>query len=157
MRWTKENLDFNEMQRLLNKLAEQVKAFHSMTTAEIAELLANAEKCTYAPGTIIVKEGGVGAYMYIIFEGEALVTKKGQDGDIELARLSAADSFGEMALADRGARSATVRAQTPCVLVRIGEPALSSKPALAMKIYRNIAKLLSERLRSADDLLAWRL
>lgn len=157
MRWTKENLDFDEMQRLLIKLAEQVKAFNTMTTAEITELLANAEKCTYAPGTTIVKEGSVGAYMYIIFEGKAVVIKKGQDGDIELARLSPADCFGEMALADREARSATVRALTPCVLVRISEPTLSSKPALAMKIYRNIARLLSERLRSADELLAWRL
>ena len=95
--------------------------------------------------------------MYIIIEGEAVVYKLGHDGEIELARLKATDSFGEMALADRGARSATVRALTPCVLLRLGEPTLSGKPLLAMKIYRNIAKVLSERLRSTDDLLAWRL
>ena len=35
MRWTKENIDFDNVQRLLSKLAEHVKAFHSMTTAEI--------------------------------------------------------------------------------------------------------------------------
>jgi len=157
VKWTKEKLNFDESQRLLNKLAEHVKAFNTLTTAEIYELLANAEKCTYDAGTAIVKEGSVGAYMYIIFEGEALVTKKGQDGEIELARLNAADSFGEMALVDRGARSATVKALTPCVLMRISEPALSPKPATAMKIYRNIAKVLSERLRGGNELLAWRL
>ncbi|MBI3523608.1 MAG: cyclic nucleotide-binding domain-containing protein [Betaproteobacteria bacterium] len=157
MKWTKENLDFDETQRLLNKLAEQVKAFHTLTTAEIAELLASAEKCTYAQDTVIVKEGSVGDYMYIIFEGEALVTKQSHHGDTELAHLGAADSFGEMSLADHEARSATVKTLTPCVLVRLSEPTLFGNPALAMKIYRNIAKLLSERLRSTDDLLAWRL
>ena len=157
MQWTKENLNFDEMQRLLNKLAEQVKAFHTLTTGEIAELLANADKCTYAAGATIVKEGSVGDYMYIIFEGEALVTKQSHRGETELAYLAAADSFGEMALADHAARSATVITLTPCVLVRLDEPTLFGNPALAMKIYRNIAKLLSERLRSTDDLLAWRL
>ena len=157
MSWIKEEFDFNDLQRLLLKLIKQVKAFEGLTPGELTELLSHAEKCSYAQDAIIVKEGSVGTHMYIIIHGDAVVSKKGADGDVELARLTAADSFGEMALADHEARSATVKASLPCMLVRINDQALSRKPEIAMKIYRNMSKVLAQRLRSANELLTWQL
>lgn len=156
MGWIKEELGFSEMQRLLQRLTEQVKVFNGLTTAELTELLSQAEKCSYDPEAVIVKEGNVGNYMYIIIHGEAAVSKRGHD-DVELARLRAADSFGEMALLDQEVRSATVRALSPCILVRLNENTLARKPEIAIKFYRNMAKVLSERLRSTNELLAWQL
>jgi len=157
MSWLREEFAFYDLQKLLHKLAERVKAFAGLAPAEIAEVLAQAEKCTYDSGMTIVSEGSVGHHMYLILEGEAQVTKRGRRGEVELARLTAADSFGEMALADKETRSASVVALSRCVLVRIGEPALEVSPEVGLKIYRNIARVLSGRLRQADDLLAWRL
>ena len=62
-----------------------------------------------------------------------------------------------MALADREARCATVTALTTCVLVRFGEQLLVRNPEIAMKVYRNITMLLSERLRRTDEKLVWQL
>jgi len=155
MNWIKQDFSYDDLQRLLLKLAEKVKVFQGLTQAEVMELLSHAEKCTYEPNAIIVKEGNGGSHMYIIIHGEAAVSKKGHDTEVELARLTAADSFGEMALADQEVRSATVTALTPCVLVRINENALTLKPEIAMKFYRNMTKVLSERLRSANELIAW--
>lgn len=157
MSWIREQFTFQDLQRLLFKLAERVKAFHGLAPAEIAEVLAHAEKCTFEPGMAIVKEGNIGTHMYVIIEGEAKVTKQGRDGEVELARLEPADSFGEMALADNEARSATVAAVSPCVLVRLGEQAFNARPEIGAKVYRNIARVLAQRLRNADELLAWRL
>jgi CRP/FNR family cyclic AMP-dependent transcriptional regulator len=157
MSWTREEFGFHDMQRLLFKLAERVKAFNGLTGAEIAEMLAKAEKCTFEAGTVIVKEGNVGMHMYVIINGDARVTKHSRDSEVELARLEAADSFGEMALADRETRSATVYAHSHCVLVRLSEQAINANPEIGLKVYRNISRLLSERLRNADELLAWRL
>jgi CRP-like cAMP-binding protein len=157
MGWIKEDFNFTDMQRLLTKLADQVKVFQGLTPSELTELLSHAEKCSFDPESIIVKEGNVGTYMYVIIYGEAVVTKRGHDSDVELARLTAADSFGEMALIDQEVRSATVRALSPCILVRINDGSLARKPDIAMKFYRNMAKVLSERLRQANELLAWRL
>lgn len=154
--WIKQEFNLNDL-RILHKLAEHIKVFRNLTPAEISDLLAKAEKCTYAPGTVIIKEGSVGAYMYVIFDGTAIVSKKGNGGEVELARLNAADSFGEMALADREARCATVTAMTSCVLVRLGEQLLIRNPEVAMKVYRNITVLLSERLRRSDEKLVWQL
>lgn len=154
--WVKQEFNLNDL-RILHKLAEHIKVFRNLTPAEISGLLAKAEKCTYQNGISIIKEGSVGAHMYIIFDGTAVVTKKGSEGEIELARLNAADSFGEMALADREARCATVTAMTTCVLARIEEQTLTRNPAVAMKVYRNITVLLSERLRKTDEKLVWQL
>jgi CRP-like cAMP-binding protein len=157
MSWIREQFTFQDLQRLLFKLAEKVKAFQGLKPVEIAEVLASAEKCTFQPGMPIIKEGSVGTHMYIIIEGEAIVTKRGRDGDVELARLRAADSFGEMALMDNEARSATVAALTPCVLVRLGNQAIEATPSIAMRVYHNIARVLTERLRTTNDLVVWRL
>ena len=157
MSWIREQFTFHDLQRLLFKLAEHVKAFQGLTPAEISELLATAEKCTFDTNVAIVKEGNAGNQMYVILDGVASVSKKSRDGEMELARLYSADSFGEMSLADNEARSATVTAISPCVLVRLSDQALNSKPEIGMKVYRNIARLLSARLRAADEALAWRL
>ena len=157
MSWIREQFTFNDLQRLLFRLAEHVKAFKGLTPAEISELLTNAEKCSFVPGTAIVKEGSAGTHMYIILNGSARVTKAGRDGEVELARLGSADSFGEMALADNEARSASVVADTDCVLVRLNDQIINSRPEIGLKVYRNITKVLSNRLRAADELLAWRL
>lgn len=157
MSWIREQFSFQDMQRLLFRLAEHVKAFRGLTPAEISLLLDGAEKCTFAPGAHIVKEGSVGNHMYIILTGEARVEKTGRDGQVELARLAAADTFGEMALADNEARSASVIAESTCVLVRFNDQTIVEVPEIGLKVYRNIAKVLSSRLRAADELLAWRL
>lgn len=157
MNWIREQFTFHDQQRLLLKLAEHVRAFRGLTPAEIESLLMHAEKCSFDESLPIVKEGSAGHHMYVILDGTAVVSKKGRDGDLELARLYAADSFGEMALADNEARSATVTALTSCVLVRLSDQALYSHPEIGMKVYRNIAGVLAARLRSADEALAWRL
>lgn len=157
MAWLREQFTFHDMQRLLFKLSEKVKAFQGLTPGEIGDVMAHAEKCTFEPGMAIVKEGNVGSHMYIIIHGEAAVTKQGRSGDVELARLGPADSFGEMALADNETRSASVSALTPCVLVRINDQIVNSRPEIGVKIYRNLSRVLSSRLRSADEALVWRL
>lgn len=157
MSWIREQFTFSDLQRLLFKLAERVKAFEGLSPAEISDLLGSSEKCSFAAGAHIVKEGNVGSHMYIILSGEARVLKTGRDGEVELARMTPADSFGEMALADNEARSASVVADSDCTLVRINDQIINSRPEIGLKVYRNIAKVLSARLRSADELLAWRL
>lgn len=157
MNWTREEFGFQDLQRLLFKMAERVKAFRGLAPGDIADLLSHAEKCTFETGMAIVREGNTGTHMYILIEGAATVVKQGREGEVELARMEPADSFGEMALTDREARSATVRALSRCVLVRLDIQAVESRPDIGMKIYRNIARLLAERLRNADEQLAWRL
>ena len=43
------------------------------------------------------------------------------------------------------------------VLVRLNDQIMMNKPNVGVKVYRNIARVLSARLRTADEMLAWRL
>lgn len=157
MNWVREKLTYHDTQRLLYKLAERVRAFHGLAPGEVEEVLSRSEKCSFEPDMLIVKEGSGGSFMYIIIEGEARVAKKGRNQDVELARLGPTDSFGEMALLDNETRSASVLALTPCILVRLDEKAINAKPEIGLKVYRNIARVLAARLRTADEALVWRL
>src|SRR3954470_10666950 len=62
----------------------------------------------YSAGDTIASEGSGGAGFFVIGDGTAKVTVHGQDR----ATLGPGDYFGEIALIDEGARTATVMAET---------------------------------------------
>lgn len=149
--WVKEAFAYQDLQRIMLKLIDRVPVFAELSQQELIELLAGAEKCTFAPGDTILSEGSTSHFMYVITEGAATVAKKDSAGQAaELAALGSGDSFGEMSLVDRDPRSASVTATADCVLIRISESACWKNPMTSAKIFRNIARILSRRLREAD-------
>jgi len=150
--WIKENFSFHDLQRIMFKLIERVEAFNGLTQQELLGLLEAAEKCTFEAGESILRQGSSGAFLYVIIEGRVSVLKSvNQKAATELATLEPGDSFGEMSLVDREIRSASVVAVTPCVLLRLAETTCWAQPAISAKIFRNIARILSRRLRDMDE------
>jgi CRP-like cAMP-binding protein len=98
----------------------------------------------FPPGRMIMKEGDAGVSMYIVIKGKVSVTIKG----VVVERIGPGGTFGEMALVDQGARSASALAATDCQLLTIGRPEflnlVKSKPGFAISLLKTIA----ERLRS---------
>lgn len=153
--WIKENFSFQDLQKIMFKLIEHVEIFKGLTHQELLTLLESADKCTFESGDIIVKQGSSGGFLYVIIEGQVVVTKSSPTTpQIELARLEAGSSFGEMSLVDNELRSATVVAKRACTLLRLNENACSSQPIVSAKIFRNIARILSTRLRNMDEIYA---
>jgi CRP-like cAMP-binding protein len=64
----------------------------------------------YRDGETIVHQGEAGDCMYVIQTGQAEVLQEKENKEVHLAILGEGDVFGEMALFEREARSATVRA-----------------------------------------------
>jgi CRP-like cAMP-binding protein len=152
--WVKEAFTFQDLQRIMSRLIDRVPVFAELSQQELIDLLANAEKCTFGPGDAILNEGSTGHFMYVMMEGAATVAKKDRHGQSsELASLGAGDSFGEMSLVDKDPRSASVTAAADCVLIRIPEGACWKNPVVSAKIFRNISRILSRRLREADRTL----
>ena len=75
-------------------------------------------------------------------------------GEQRLARLSAGDFFGEMAIFERELRSATVRAVGEARVLKVDKRTLLRRiqedPLLAVNLFR----VLSERLRDMNAKLA---
>ncbi len=149
--WIKENYSFQDLQRIISRLLEKVDIFSGLTQQELLILLEAAGKCTFEPGDYIVHEGRSGSFLYVIIDGEVSVLKSAASGNKELATLKSGDSFGEMSLVDQLTRSASVVAVTHCVLLRLSENECWRHPVSSAKIYRNIARILSRRLRDMDD------
>lgn len=97
----------------------------------------------YKAGDVILEEGGQGECMYGIQSGKVDVILNGK----ALYSLGAGDIFGEMALIDKGTRSARVVAQTDCVAVRVDDKRfefmIQQTPNFALYVMR----VLVERLR----------
>lgn len=133
-------------------LVEKVPLFAGLSGRDlqkIAQLVAEVE----APaGTRLATLGEAGREMFIIVQGEALVTT--QPG--RTAYLRSGDFFGEMSLLDGDPRSATVEATTPIRLLVLSRQAfwqlLDETPTLVHKIMYTLSQRLRQSERSAPDL-----
>lgn len=152
--WLKDSLPRQDLQNLLAKLIERVPAFAGFTEVELLELLARAEKRVFPAGEAIIREGDTGSFMYVLIDGEARASKRGEGRKrCELGAFRSGDCFGEMALVDSAPRSATVEAVTTCVLLRIQESDCWRNTAIGSKIFRNLAGILARRLRELHGVL----
>jgi CRP/FNR family transcriptional regulator, cyclic AMP receptor protein len=102
---------------------------------------------TFAAGETLAEEGEVGRTFIVIEKGEVTVTVHGE----EVARLGPGDSFGEMALIDKSARSATVKAETEVhgyqLPVWSFRPLVESHPEMAWALL----EALAQRVRDSES------
>lgn len=101
-------------------------------------------------GANIMREGQSGAFMYVVKSGRVSIAIR--DNIVEY--VNPGGTFGEMALVDQSARTATATAETECVLLSIDRPSLLGavkvKPAFAMAMLRAI----TDRLRFMNSQLS---
>ena len=100
----------------------------------------------FPEGTAIATEGVDGLNFFIVASGEAAVSIHGE----VVGTLGPGASFGEVALVDKSARSATVTATTPIIAYALPvwsfRPLVEQRPELAWKLL----EILAERLRTAN-------
>jgi hypothetical protein len=86
-----------------------------LTDDQIEKLTKNCESISIKPGVEICYEGDRADRVYLILDGKVKVYKKDKNGnEIEIAIIEKGNMFGEMALFDKGIRSASVRSIEPC-------------------------------------------
>lgn len=125
----------------------QVKMFSSLNKKELGLVAKAADMIRVPAGADIVKEGEIGHEFYLISSGSASVRRNGR----KVVDLGPGSYFGEMALLDRGPRTATVTAEEPTELIVLGQrefmAILDQVPPLAHKLLVSMAG----RLRDADS------
>ena len=141
---------------LLMKLIHQVVLLHGMTRNELVQLLGAMQKDVHEAGEFVFREGDhPGHTLHILISGAVEVRRRalGGNADLLVASLKPGETFGEMALVDHKERSASVLAIEPSVTLKISAADLNRFPDIAAKLYFNIARMLTQRLRNANDLL----
>jgi CRP/FNR family cyclic AMP-dependent transcriptional regulator len=116
----------------------------------------NALGKEFRSGETIVRQGDVGSCMYVIQSGEVEVVQEMDAVEVPLAVLREGDFFGEMALFQREARAATVRAKGPVRVLTVDRKVLFQRiqndPLLAFRMIEHMSK----RLRETGDVLSYR-
>lgn len=90
--------------------------------AHIHELLQRFERIKAKRGQVLIHDGEIGDYYYLIESGRCAVTKLVGGAEVPLAQLRAGDGFGEEALVADTKRNATVTMKTDGVLLRLAKP-----------------------------------
>ncbi len=107
----------------LKKMAKS-PTFKTLPPANIEQLLDKLEPIKVQAGEVIIRQGDVGDYFYMIDKGDALVNRQtGEDEDesIELAELTEGKSFGEAALISDKPRNATISMMSDGILLRLSK------------------------------------
>ena len=89
----------------------EVPLFAELRPEDVEQVASLFKERRFAEGETVIKEGSGGAAFFLIESGEATVSVDGS----RAPELEAGDHFGEIALIDGGARSATVTAATDLV------------------------------------------
>jgi NADH dehydrogenase len=100
----------------------------------------------FEPGQIVFREGEVGDRVYIILSGEAEVVRETAEGEVALARLRAGEYFGEMALLNETARTATVRCASAMDALSLPKHEFTALAANLPELRAAFEKVATERL-----------
>lgn len=111
--------------------------------------MSSITKEIFKAGDFIFFEGDIEAHFYIIESGTVSIFSKSKQGQkVELAKLHAGETFGEFALIDKRARSASALAETDCKLLKISEEGynimLNDLPLWASSMLESFATRLKQ-------------
>lgn len=136
-----------------------------LTAKELSHIARLCNEEIYNEGETIFKEGDTGDRLYIVLEGDVLISKNIKDvGNEALSVLKQGDFFGEMALAGSGhVRSADATAKTQgTTLLIISRQALKEILAIdtnsAYQFLTILCRILSQRLLEMNEkIYQWKL
>ena len=126
------------------ELLQRVPLFSDLDRRELEGVASSMKERVFKAGDTIAEEGKGGVGFFVIENGEATVTVRGD----ERGRLKAGDYFGEIALVADISRTATVKAETElkCWGMTFWDfrPLVESNASIAWKLLQVMAKRLQE-------------
>lgn len=139
----------------INELLPQIPIFCTLEPDEIAALRPYIERLSFGENAAVFREGDPGDGIFVVAVGAVKITKN-IDGTNEkvLAGFAEKEFFGELALLDGKARSASAIATRSSVLLKVSaanfNKLMNESPFAALKIVSQIACHLAIRLRDTN-------
>ena len=135
----------------------RIKILADLSDAQLAHLADFIELERIPQWAEVVKQGDPGDAMYLILEGELRARVIVEGKETTLATFGPGEFFGDMALFDRGPRSADVVANKDSVVLRMAaadfDRLTREAPALATPFLQATAKTLAARIRADNKRL----
>ncbi len=125
----------------------QVPLFAALSRKDLQMIARASDEVSVPSDKVLVQEGQTGHEFFLIVDGTASVTRNGR----KVATLGPGQYFGELALLDRGPRTATVTADGDLTVLVLGQREfaglIDDVPEFAHKLLAGLAR----RLRQADS------
>lgn len=136
----------------IEKFIANSPLFYSLSPNVLRSIASKVQVVTFEPDQNIVQQGDIGDSFYIIKEGRVHVLQASDGHEIILSQLGESEGFGEMSLIIDQPRTATVRALSKTIALKLSKTDFSSLmrkwPELAAKMYR----LVDERVSLVEEL-----
>jgi SulP family sulfate permease len=133
---------------------ERLALVSDFTADQIECLRGSLEPVAWPAGAVVFRSGDPGSSLYLVTKGRASVHIRHDGGDIRLVTFAPGAVFGELALLDRGPRSATITADEDLEGFGLSEASFAvlcrQQPDLAIKLLTALGRELSVRIRYAN-------
>ena len=152
-------LSFTKLITVWDMLSLNIKAdvlknspiFKGLKNFQIKQAILSGSLKEYKAGEMIIDQGIAGNEFFVLLEGAATATHRDEDGSIHtLSQLQAGDLFGEVAQLSQRERMARVTATEDTRVLEMQWNSIQQigtyHPRISMRLYRNLAEVLSRRL-----------
>jgi len=134
---------------------KDIPVFSGIDAEVMHDIVNKSSMVSVTEGQYFFREGVEADSMFILERGEAAVFRLWKNQQIKLRVLREGECFGEISLIDQCKRSASVIATCPSEAIRVSAQQfhmlMESNPQQYIKILLNIGRIVSQRLRDADD------
>lgn len=136
----------------VSNIFRNIELFNGLSSTEIESIISICHEKVFSAGQIILTQAESSDDMYIITDGFVDVQVRSGERIKDLVHLGIGQVFGEMALVDRGLRSATVKAiNSPTIVQKIQrddfESLMEQNNHIGYVVMRNLAGDISFKLR----------
>jgi CRP/FNR family transcriptional regulator, cyclic AMP receptor protein len=136
-------------------MLRRIPLFAHIETAKLKLLAFTSERLSYEPGQTLCHQGDSGDAAYVIIDGEADVLVDTPNGPLKVAHLTKNAIVGEIAILCDMPRTATVRAATALVALKIKKEQflklVTEFPDLSIEMLRELASRLAATTAELTD------
>lgn len=139
------------------RLLGQVDLFAGLERVTLAKLAAHLEPLFYPSRSIVFRQAEPADAFYIVATGSVGVYRTGVSpaADTLVKILHAGEPFGEMALLTNSARTATIKAETDCEVLRLDRSSfldlVREQPGVALSIAATLSRRLAATPGQPDE------
>ena len=135
----------------------QCPLFAGLTPDEVTRVVAKARQYAVPENHVFLNMGVPNESLFVLLSGSVCIERLGTETDIELRKLRRGDTFGELSFIDGSKTIAKVTAveRTEVLVLNAADfqRLLTENPALASKLWRNLALDFKRRIALTTDLV----
>jgi signal transduction histidine kinase len=128
--------------------------FSEFSNDELVSIFSNARIQQLTESEILISNQETTADLYFILQGQLRIEIAIPNAGIKKFLLSSGTVVGEQSFLDGEPRSADVTAETPCLVASLNSNSFAdltrTHPVVALRIIRQLSRILSQRLRRLD-------